>query len=88
MPSQPPTFRARPIKYINTDEVLTQDSHNYSLRADYVVTPAITMFGRYSGTHENDVDARNRPGTRRDRHGASAKRRVRDDVGPRPSRRE
>jgi hypothetical protein len=42
-------------KYINSDEVLTQDSHNYSLRADYVVTSAITMFGRYSGTHENDV---------------------------------
>jgi hypothetical protein len=42
-------------KYINNDEVLTQDSHNYSLRADYVATSAITMFGRYSGTHENDL---------------------------------
>ena len=49
-------------KYINTDEVLTQDSHNYSLRADYVVTPAITMFGRYSGTHENDSSPGTVPG--------------------------
>ncbi len=49
-------------KYINTDEVLAQDSHNYSLRADYVVTPAITMFGRYSGTHENDSNPGTVPG--------------------------
>jgi hypothetical protein len=41
-------------KYINTREVLAQDSHNYSLRADYVLTQAITMFGRYSGAHEDD----------------------------------
>ena len=41
-------------KYINTNEVLAQDSHNYSLRADYVATPSITMFGRYSATREND----------------------------------
>ncbi len=49
-------------EYINTDEVLTQDSHNYSLRGDYVVTPAITMFGRYSGTHENDSNPGTVPG--------------------------
>jgi hypothetical protein len=42
-------------RYINTNEVETQDSHNYSLRADYVMTRSITMFGRYSGTHEQDV---------------------------------
>ncbi len=41
-------------KYINSDEVLTQDSHNYSLRFDFIVTSAITMFGRYSATREND----------------------------------
>jgi Carboxypeptidase regulatory-like domain len=41
-------------KYINNAEVLTQDSHNYSLRTDYVATSSITMFGRYSGAHEND----------------------------------
>ncbi len=41
-------------KYINTNEVLVQDSNNYSLRADYVATPSITMFGRYSATREND----------------------------------
>ena len=75
-------------QYINTDEVLTQDSHNYSLRADYVVTQSITMFGRYSGTHENDSTSRDRPGPRHDRHGASAKWRVWDDVGARSSCRE
>ncbi|SPE40961.1 TonB-dependent receptor [Candidatus Sulfopaludibacter sp. SbA3] len=41
-------------KYINSDEVLSQDSHNYSVRFDYVATSAITMFGRYSATREND----------------------------------
>jgi hypothetical protein len=41
-------------KYINSDEVLTQDSHNYSLRIDYVASPSITMFGRYSASHEAD----------------------------------
>jgi hypothetical protein len=75
-------------KYINTDEVLTQDSHNYSLRADYVVTPAITMFGRYSGTYENDsspgtVPSRATIGTALPQNG-----RIWDDIGPRPSRSE
>lgn len=41
-------------KFINGDEVLAQDSNNYSIRADYVTNSKITMFGRYSGTHEND----------------------------------
>ena len=59
-------------KYINTDEVLAQDSHNYSLRADYVATPAITMFGRYSGTRENDASPGLVPGRAAHRHGASA----------------
>jgi hypothetical protein len=49
-------------QYINTDEVLAQDSHNYSLRGDYVATQAITMFGRYSGTHENDASPGTVPG--------------------------
>lgn len=42
-------------QYINSDEVATQDSHSYTARADYVATPSITMFGRYSGTHEGDL---------------------------------
>ena len=41
-------------KYINGDEVLTQDANNYSLRFDYVANSAITMFGRYSAMREND----------------------------------
>ncbi len=42
-------------KYINNSEVLSQDSNNYSIRADFVATPTITMFGRYSATRENDA---------------------------------
>ena len=42
-------------KYINNSEVLTQDSNNYSIRFDYVMSSAINMFGRYSTTRENDV---------------------------------
>jgi hypothetical protein len=41
-------------KYINNSEVLAQDSNNYSLRADFVATPTITMFGRYSAMREAD----------------------------------
>jgi hypothetical protein len=41
-------------RYINSNEVLAQDSHNYSIRTDYIATSAITLFGRYSGTHEDD----------------------------------
>ena len=42
-------------KYINSDEVLAQDSNNYSIRADYVATSTITIFGRYSATREHDA---------------------------------
>ena len=49
-------------QYINSDEVLAQDSHNYSARADYVMTQSITMFGRYSGTHEGDSTPGTVPG--------------------------
>src|SRR5262249_56590188 len=41
-------------KYVNDNEVLTQDSHNYSLRLDFVATSSITMFSRYSGSREDD----------------------------------
>jgi Carboxypeptidase regulatory-like domain len=42
-------------QYINGDEVLQQDSNNYSIRADYNLSAAITLFGRYSASRENDV---------------------------------
>jgi hypothetical protein len=42
-------------QYINGDEVLKQDSHNYSIRADYILSQAVTIFGRYSAVRENDV---------------------------------
>jgi hypothetical protein len=41
-------------KYVNDHEVQTQDSHNYSLRMDYVATSSVTMFGRYAGSREDD----------------------------------
>src|SRR5262249_50786842 len=41
-------------KYINSGEVLMQDSDNYSIRTDFVATSTITMFGRYSATRESD----------------------------------
>jgi hypothetical protein len=46
-------------QYINGDEVLKQDSNNYSVRADYILSQAVTVFGRYSAARENDVT----PGT-------------------------
>jgi hypothetical protein len=42
-------------RYINGDEVLKQDSHNYSIRADYILSQAVTLFGRYSAVRESDV---------------------------------
>lgn len=42
-------------EYVNGDEVLKQDSNNYSIRLDYVLSQAVTLFGRYSATRENDV---------------------------------
>ena len=42
-------------EYVNGDEVLKQDSNNYSIRMDYVLNQAVTLFGRYSGDRENDV---------------------------------
>jgi hypothetical protein len=42
-------------QYTNFDEVLKQDSNNYSIRADYVLSSAVTLFGRYSAARENDV---------------------------------
>jgi Carboxypeptidase regulatory-like domain len=42
-------------QYTNYDEVLKQDSNNYSIRADYVVSSAVSLFGRYSASRENDV---------------------------------
>jgi hypothetical protein len=41
-------------QYTNFDEVLRQDSNNYSVRADYVLSQALTLFSRYSATREND----------------------------------
>ena len=49
-------------KYINSAEVLTQDSNNYSIRTDYVVNNSVTMFGRYSTTRENDLTPGATPG--------------------------
>jgi Carboxypeptidase regulatory-like domain len=42
-------------QYINGDEVLKQDANNYSIRADYNLSTAVTLFGRYSASRENDV---------------------------------
>lgn len=42
-------------QYINGNEVLQQDSNNYSIRADYNLNEKITLFGRYSGDRETDV---------------------------------
>ncbi len=41
-------------KYINASEVLRQDADNYSIRADYVASSSLTMFGRYSTSRESD----------------------------------
>ena len=41
-------------RYVNSSEVLSQNSHNYSLRLDYVATASLNLFGRYSGTREED----------------------------------
>lgn len=42
-------------QYVNGGEVLQQNSNNYSIRTDYVLSQRITLFGRYSATRENDV---------------------------------
>jgi hypothetical protein len=42
-------------QYVNGNEVLQQNSNNYSIRTDYVLSQRITLFGRYSTTRENDV---------------------------------
>jgi hypothetical protein len=42
-------------QYTNFNEVLNQNSNNYSIRADYVLSQAVTLFGRYSATRENDI---------------------------------
>jgi hypothetical protein len=49
-------------KYTNNREVLQQNSNNYSIRADYVLSHAVTLFGRYSTTRENDVTPGSTPG--------------------------
>jgi hypothetical protein len=49
-------------QFTNTDEVLAQNANNYSVRADYNLSPMWTIFGRYSGTRENDVTPGNTPG--------------------------
>lgn len=41
-------------KYVNSNEVQAQDTHNYSVRLDYVATSTVNMFGRYSGYREED----------------------------------
>jgi hypothetical protein len=46
-------------KYTNKNEVLRQDSNNYSIRGDYNLNQNITLFGRYATTRESD----NTPGT-------------------------
>src|SRR5262249_15627409 len=61
-------------KYVNANEVLTQDSHNYSVRLDFVATSSITMFGRYGGSREDDsspglVPGRAALGSARPQHG-------------------
>jgi hypothetical protein len=49
-------------KYINNNEVLAQDSNNYSIRADYVLNNFVTVFSRYSTTRESDVTPGTTPG--------------------------
>jgi hypothetical protein len=49
-------------KYTNNNEVLTQDSDNYSIRTDYVLNDALTIFGRYSTTRESDISPGTTPG--------------------------
>ena len=42
-------------QYANFNEVLQQNSNNYSIRTDYILSTSVTLFGRYSGYRENDV---------------------------------
>jgi hypothetical protein len=48
--------------YTNNDEVLKQDANNYSIRTDYILSPAISIFGRYSASRENDFTPGSTPG--------------------------
>ena len=41
--------------YVNNSEILQQDTDNYSIRLDYLVTSKITLFGRYSISNEDDL---------------------------------
>src|SRR5262249_578692 len=49
-------------KYINSNEVLAQDSNNYSIRTDYVVSQPLTLFARYATTRESDIIPGTTPG--------------------------
>jgi hypothetical protein len=49
-------------KYTNNDEVLRQDASSYSLRGDYVLNQAVTLFVRYATTRENDSTPGTTPG--------------------------
>lgn len=42
-------------QYTNFNEVLRQDSNNYSIRAGYVLRTAVTLFTRYSASRKQDV---------------------------------
>jgi hypothetical protein len=41
--------------FVNSSEVLQQNSDNYSIRMDYVLSQRTTIFGRYSISDENDL---------------------------------
>jgi hypothetical protein len=40
--------------FVNNSEVLRQNNNNYSARIDYILSPKVTLFGRYSISDEND----------------------------------
>jgi hypothetical protein len=40
--------------YVNSGEVQQQNSDNYSIRLDYLLTPKVSLFGRYSISNESD----------------------------------
>jgi hypothetical protein len=49
-------------QYTNSSEVLSQNSNNYSIRADYNLSQTVTLFGRYAAAREDDVTPGNTPG--------------------------